>query len=193
MLTAIKRFNKENFKVAPKKRISVEAALDSEWFSLFANAENCNSIISKDIILAIKNFQSQNLLQKEVFYYLAKIATDTEVQKLKQAFSIIDKDNSGEIEYEEIPKIFSDLKIKASEDELKDIFDTHDFHNDGKVNYSEFIAATLSSVEEDRLLSAFRYFDTSDSGYITLDSVIDALKQNNILVNEIGLGQIFTD
>ena len=179
--------------VAPKKRISVEAALDSEWFSLFANAENCNSIISKDIILAIKNFQSQNLLQKEVFYYLAKIATDTEVQKLKQAFSIIDKDNSGEIEYEEIPKIFSDLKIKASEDELKDIFDTHDFHNDGKVNYSEFIAATLSSVEEDRLLSAFRYFDTSDSGYITLDSVIDALKQNNILVNEIGLGQIFTD
>ena len=110
--------------------------------------------------------------------------------------SIIDKDNSGEIEYEEIPKIFADLKIKASEDELKDIFDTLDFHNDGKVNYSEFIAATLSSVEfakEDRLLSAFRYFDTSDSGYITLDSVIDALKQNNILVNETGLGQIFTD
>ena len=66
----------------------------------------------------IKNFQSQNLLQKEIFYYLAKIATDTEVQKLKQAFSIIDKDNSGEIEYEEIPKIFADLKIKASEDEM---------------------------------------------------------------------------
>ena len=64
------------------------------------------------------------------------------------------------------------------------------------MNYSEFIAATLSSVEfskEDRLLSAFRYFDTSDSGYITLDSVIDALKQNNILINETGLGQIFTD
>ena len=180
----------------PKKRISVESALKHEWFSLFDNYNDNNAIISKDIILAIKNFQNQNLLQKEVLYYLAKISTDTEVQKLKQAFSIIDKDNSGEIEYEEIPKIFSDLKIKASEDELKNIFDSLDFHNDGKVNYSEFIAATLSSIQfakEDRLLSAFRYFDTSDSGYITLDSIIEALKQNNVIVNESGLGQIFED
>ena len=180
----------------PKKRISVESALKHEWFSLFDNYNDNNAIISKDIIFAIKNFQNQNLLQKEVLYYLAKISTDTEVQKLKQAFSIIDKDNSGEIEYEEIPKIFADLKIKASEDELKNIFDSLDFHNDGKVNYSEFIAATLSSIQfakEDRLLSAFRYFDTSDSGYITLDSIIEALKQNNVIVNESGLGQIFDD
>ena len=79
---------------------------------------------------------------------------------------------------------------------MKNIFDSLDFHNDGKVNYSEFIAATLSSIQfakEDRLLSAFRYFDTSNSGYITLDSIIEALKQNNVIVNESGLGQIFDD
>lgn len=178
----------------PKKRISVDSALKHEWFTLFESKTDNNNIISRDIIHAIKNFQNQNLLQKEVLYYLAKIATDTEVQKLKQAFSIIDKDNSGEIEYEEIPKIFADLKINASEEELKNIFDSLDFHNDGKVNYSEFIAATLSSIEfakEDRLRSAFRYFDTNDSGYITLDSVIEALKQNNVIVNESGLGEIF--
>ena len=180
--------------VNPKKRLGVEGALNHEWFSLFENKTLNTAVISKDIIQAIKDFQNQNLLQKEIMYYLAKIATDSEVAKLKQAFSIIDKDNSGEIEYEEIPRIFAELKIHASEDELKNIFDSLDFHNDGKVNYSEFIAATLSSIEfdkEDRLLSAFRYFDVNNSGYITLDSVIEALKQNNIIVNEKELGQIF--
>lgn len=61
------------------------------------------------------------------------------------------------------------------------------FHNDGKVNYSEFIATTLSLIKfnkEDRLLSAFRYFDVNGKGYITLDSVIEELKQNNVIVNK---------
>ena len=51
-------------------------------------------------------------------YYLAKIANDFEVAKQKQVFSIIDTDNSGEIEYEEIPRIFKEMKVNASEEEL---------------------------------------------------------------------------
>ena len=182
--------------IDPSQRISIEEALQHEWFKLFASNSNNNLIISSDIIKALKDFQSQNILQKEVLYYLAKISSETEIGKLKQAFSLIDKDNSGEIEYEEIPKIFKDLGIKASEEELRNIFDSLDFHNDGKINYSEFLAATLSSVEfakEERLKSAFSYFDVTDCGYLTLDNVIEALKQNNVIVNEVELGKIFKD
>ena len=46
---------------------------------------------------------------------MAKLCSDKEIIKLKHAFLAIDKDNSGEIEYEEIPKIFKDLNIKASD------------------------------------------------------------------------------
>ncbi len=182
--------------IDPSQRISIEEALQHDWFKLFTTNTNEDVIISPDIIKALKDFQSQNILQKEVLYYLAKISSENEISKLKQAFSLIDKDNSGEIEYEEIPKIFQDLGIEASEEELKNIFDSLDFHNDGKVNYSEFIAATLSSVqfaEEERLISAFRYFDVTDCGYLTLDSVIEALKQNNVIVNEVELAKIFKD
>ena len=63
----------------------------------------------------MKQFQYQNLFQKEIRFYLAKLCNDKEILKLKHAFEAIDKDNSGEIEYEEIPKIFNDLKIKASD------------------------------------------------------------------------------
>ena len=71
-----------------------------------------------------------------------------------------------------------------------------DFHCDGKVNYSEFLAATISTINfnmEEKLWSAFKYFDTTDSGYITLDSVMDALKSINVIIDEEGLKNAFNE
>ena len=177
-----------------KKRISVDSALKHKWFSMFEDNKYDYTIIDQDILDSLQNFQYTNILQKETFYYLAKLSNDKEILKLKKAFDIIDKDNSGEIEYEEIPKIFEELGIQASEQELKNIFNSLDFHCDGKVNYSEFLAGTISSIntyKEDKLFSAFKYFDVNDEGYITCDSIINALKGNNVAVDEMGLIDYF--
>ena len=69
-----------------------------------------------------------------------------------------------------------------------------DFHCDGKVNYSEFLAATISSInfcKEEKLWLTFKYFDTTDSGFITLDTVIEALKESGVVVDEQGLNETF--
>ena len=71
-----------------------------------------------------------------------------------------------------------------------------DFHCDGKINYHEFLAATISTIhfnKEEKLWSVFKYFDTNDSGYITVDSVIDALKESGVVVNEEGLRNTFKE
>ena len=178
------------------KRITVECALDHIWFKQFENNKNINLVVDQEIIESLKQFQYQNIFQKEIRYYLAKLCSDKEILKLKHAFLAIDKDNSGEIEYEEIPKIFSELNIKASDTELKNIFSSMDFHCDGKVNYSEFLAATISTInfnKEEKLWSAFKYFDTTDSGYITFDSVMDALKNSGVIIDEEALTQTFNE
>jgi Ca2+-binding EF-hand superfamily protein len=46
-------------------------------------------------------------------------------------------------------------------------------------------------MKEEKLWSAFKYFDTTNSGYITSDSVIEALKSNNLPANEAGLIGVF--
>ena len=46
---------------------------------------------------------------------MAKLFSDKEINKLKRAFMAVDKDNSGEIEYEEIPKIFKELGFEATD------------------------------------------------------------------------------
>jgi Ca2+-binding EF-hand superfamily protein len=46
-------------------------------------------------------------------------------------------------------------------------------------------------LKEEKLWSAFKYFDINDIGYITSESMIEALKTNNIPVNESGLIDVF--
>ena len=82
------------------KRITVESALDHIWFKQFENNKNINLVVDQEIIESLKQFQYQNIFQKEIRFYLAKLCSDKEIIKLKQAFLAIDKDNSGEIEYE---------------------------------------------------------------------------------------------
>ena len=178
------------------KRITVESALEHIWFKQFEIDKKINLVVDQEIIESLKQFQYQNVFQKEIRFYLAKLCNDKEILKLKHAFNAIDKDNSGEIEYEEIPKVFKELGIEASDNELKSIFSSMDFHCDGKVNYSEFLAATLSSIhfnKEEKLWSAFKYFDSSDTGYITLDSVKEALKDSGVMIDEEGLHDAFTN
>jgi hypothetical protein len=95
--------------------MTIEACLEHSWFKQFENDKNINLAFSDEIVESLRQFQNQNLLQKEIRFYLAKLFCDKEITKLKRAFTAVDKDNSGEIEYEEIPEIFNELGIEASD------------------------------------------------------------------------------
>ena len=55
-----------------------------------------------------------------------------------------------------------------------------DVHKNGKINYSEFIAATISIQEfltEEKLWMIFRHFDVDDTEYISRDNIVEAMKK----------------
>lgn len=193
----LKDLVKEMLNPDAHKRPSIEQILNHPWFTsdLFDDQTDTNQkYIDQNIIDSLKAFSKNSLLAKEALFYLAKISSEEEVIKLKKAFLEMDKDNTGTLEYEEILATFEKLGIKKNEEEIKDIWKGLDFHIDGKVNYTEFLAATISSVEffkEEKIWSAFKYFDPLNKGYITCDSMINALRQNNLTVNEAGLKSMF--
>ena len=56
-----------------------------------------------------------------------------------------------------------------------------DYHGNGKINYSEFLAATVSPrtvLTEEKLYALFKHFDTDNSEFITPDNIREAFKQN---------------
>lgn len=176
-----------------KKRLSIQDILDHPWFKIFQEDPNANKL-NEEIINSIREFNTKNIFQKEILFMIARISRESEILELKYAFKIIDKDNSGEIEYCEIPRIFEKLGISPKNGEIDSIWNAMDFHKDGKVNYTEFLAATLSAVKfskEEKLWSVFKYFDSNDTGYITADNVINTIKSSNLPVNEKDLQDVF--
>ena len=50
----------------------------------------------------------------------------------------------------------------------------------GKINYSEFLAATISmqaALTDEKLWSLFKTFDTDDTDYISLDNLLEAFQR----------------
>ena len=55
-----------------------------------------------------------------------------------------------------------------------------DVHKNGKINYSEFLAATISIQDfmtEERLWMIFRHFDIDDTNYISRENLVEAMKR----------------
>ena len=74
-----------------------------------------------------------------------------------------------------------------------------DFHQDGKINYTEFLAATMSSLnfsKEEEIWSAFKYFEETEAdkeGTISIESLFKALRAINISVDEEAIRKGFNE
>ena len=55
-----------------------------------------------------------------------------------------------------------------------------DHHGNGKINYSEFLAATISVkdfITEEKLWMIFKHFDVDDTNYISKDNIEQAMQK----------------
>lgn len=98
----------------PRRRMSLEAAMEHPWITMHHanNDKDLKSTFDDGIIDSIRSFATNNPLQKEILFYLAKISNESEIIKLKQAFLQIDTDNTGTIEFEEVIQVFNKLGIQ---------------------------------------------------------------------------------
>ena len=70
--------------------------------------------------------------------------------------------------------------MNVSDAEISEMIDQMDYHNNKKINYSEFLAATIDVrefVTESRLMAIFNQFDTDASGTITEENICLAMQK----------------
>jgi Ca2+-binding EF-hand superfamily protein len=56
----------------------------------------------------------------------------------------MDKDLTGDITANELKEALAEAHIKIDDTELEEIINNVDYHGDRMINYSEFLAATIS-------------------------------------------------
>ena len=81
-----------------------------------------------------------------------------------------------------------DSDVEHTEAEIEAIIKEVDHQGNGKINYTEFLSATVEVhrfLTEERLWMMFKHFDVDDSGYISRANVKKVMtKQNRVLADE---------
>ena len=178
------------------KRLSSSQCLEHPWIKKYATQKDSH-LLNAQTIKTLKQFSTKSALQKEIYFFIAKVSKEKEILQLKQLFNQLDTHNNGSLTLTEIEKAFAKIGIKIPDEDLKLIWEGLDFHKDGEVNYTEFLAAMVSSYKfekEEKLWTVFNYFKENNNknsksifdsdDYISYESLLNAANSLNLNINE---------
>ena len=102
------------------------------------------------------------------------------MEHIRDTFTKIDKDQTGIITGKQLKEALIEANVKFNESELDHIIHEVDLHDHHQINYTEFLAATISVqkiLTNERLMAMFKQFDADNSGFITYDDIVEAMQK----------------
>jgi calcium-dependent protein kinase len=161
----------------PNKRLSAEEALQHPWLKKkdfeSVSAKELNERLMLNVKDNILSYAQTSELKKIAAVLVAHKSSVDEILEMRRAFAKFDTEKDGVITIEEFKAAMSESD-EYSDQEVNAMFDNIDVNKNGKIMYTEFVAATLElqgRVEEKRLAEAFDHIDYDDSGYISKENL----------------------
>ena len=99
------------------------------------------------------------------------------------------------ITHAELKDCLKSQSVKVTEKEVNDIIKQVDYQQNSKINYSEFLSATINLnnfLDEQKLLAVFHQFDTDNSGEITALNMKYAMQKLGMDVPEAEIRKIMS-
>lgn len=100
---------------------------------------------------------------------------------MRKDFAAIDKDGTHLINADELKQaIKQSSAVNIPDEQIDAIIDEVDYFGNKKINYTEFLVATMDVkrfLDEEKLNALFNQFDTDGSGKITKDNIIQAMNK----------------
>ena len=164
--------------VHPSSRISLAKALGHKWFLL--NSEHQKAKIPAKVFNSLREAKAHSKLWQEALKVVVKTLTPAQIAELKTAFVNIDKGKTGFISVKNLEEAMSVNGFEISREEIEKIVKNCSYLNEGKINYLDFLVATLDKkklLNEEILWEAFRFFDCDRDGKISLSDFEKAFKK----------------
>lgn len=183
--------------VNTSKRYTAEQWLKHKWFDVAKGMiDDDFDSLDPQMLKNLTEFKGASALKKAAMNLLVKTLNPKEIQNLREQFELLDTDQTGTLDAMELTKALKKANMHISDKEVENIIKEIDYEGNGEINYSEFIAATLSIhklLNENRLIMLFKEFDIDDTGFITKDNLIQAFDKLERDVSKKEIDQIIKD
>ena len=125
-------------------------------------------------------YMNSNYLKKLSLLFIASRLEDNEIKDLKDIFYAFDQDKDGQISLKELQDGILQLKSShLNEKEILNLFKSIDVNKNYRIDYTEFLAATISEknyIRRERLFEAFCILDKDNDGKISKEELMEVLK-----------------
>ena len=162
--------------IAPENdRYNAKQVMEHPWME--SSVEKLTNLNFDPCFLV--NYAKSNTFKKMTLLFIASRLDENEIKNLKKTFEAFNVQKDGQISYDELRKGLQELKCeRINDEELCELFKGIDVDKNGKIDYTEFIAATLQKqlyLKEERLFEAFTAFDKDGCGIISKDELMKVL------------------
>ncbi|CAD8200199.1 unnamed protein product [Paramecium octaurelia] len=154
----------------PSQRISANDALQHQWITNNKSKGQLNNLSLKKL----QDFDSKNKLKYAILQFITvQVITSQEKDELMKNFQEIDKNGDGTVSKEELLNAYIKLykgDQLAAQQIVDDLFPHLDANGSGKVDFSEFITASINkdrSLSKRKIEQSFKLFDLDGNGLIT--------------------------
>ena len=163
--------------IAPEnERYTARQVMEHPWMKV--TQENLVNLNFDPSFLV--DYARSNPFKKMTLLFIASRLDENEINHLKKTFEAFNLKKDGQISYEELKKGLKELNCqRITDEELCELFKSIDVDKNGKIDYTEFLAATMQKkmyLKEERLFEAFCNFDLDGCGKITKKELMSVLK-----------------
>lgn len=155
----------------PDLRPSAESLINHPWIA--CHKAQSQAVLQQNIFQRLSNFTGLSRFRRACLSVLASSASQSFVSDLRELFLAMSDTGKGAITLERFTESLESM-CQVERSAAVEMFELLDEDGDGKVYYTEFLAATThdqAQLREDVVRRTFDHFDVEGTGFMSLDNV----------------------